>query len=122
MRQIVLMALAAVLALPVMPARATESAYEPDLLQLAQVLGSIHYLRNLCGEPTSVWRDEMTALISAEDPDPATKARLTASFNRGYRAYAGVYTVCTASAVAAIDGFMAQGKRLASDILTRYGN
>jgi uncharacterized protein (TIGR02301 family) len=122
MRHLFLTAIVAAFLMPAVPAQAQRPAYEPDLLRLAEVLGSVHYLRNLCGKPTTVWRDEMTALISAENPDPETKARLTASFNRGYRAYAGVYTTCTVSAVAAIKRFMKEGKALSSELVTRYGN
>lgn len=122
MRHWVLTAIVAASLMPVAPARAQRPPYEPDLLRLAEVLGSVHYLRNLCGKPTTVWRDEMSAILSAENPDPETRARLTARFNRGYRAYAGVYTTCTASAVAAIDRFMQEGKALSSELITRYGN
>ena len=32
------------------PSAAVEAPYEQNLLRLAEVLGSLHYLRNLCGE------------------------------------------------------------------------
>ena len=45
--------------------------YDPYLLRLAEVLGSVHYLRTLCqtGEG-NVWRDAMTDLIALENPLP----------------------------------------------------
>jgi len=104
------------------PASAAEPRYQPDLLELSSVLGSVQYLRNLCGEPSSQWRDKMTALIDAENPDPDTRARLVASYNRGYRAYAASYTVCTPSAVESISILMKRGRALAVQIVARYGN
>lgn len=122
MRRVFLMVLLATAISPASAAAAPQPAYEPDLLRLAEVLGSVHYLRNLCGEPTTEWRDEMSALINAENPDADGRARLTASFNRGYRAYASVYTACTTSAVEAIDRFMKEGRDLSNELITRYGN
>lgn len=105
-----------------MAASAAEPRYQPDLLELSSVLGSLQYLRSLCGESSSEWRDKMTSLIDAENPDAATKARLVASFNRGYRAYSASYTVCTPSAVESIGILMKKGRALAVQIVARYGN
>lgn len=121
-RHFVMAASLAALLLSAAPARATEPRYEPDLLQLSTVLGSVQYLRKLCGEDTAVWRDEMTAVLDAENPDAATRARLVASFNRGYRAYSAIYTVCTPAAVESISRLMKQGRALAAQIVARYGN
>lgn len=107
---------------PVGPARAIEAPYDNDLLRLAELLGSLHYLRNLCGERGTTWRDEMEQLIATENPDPDRRARLTASFNRGYRSFDSVYTTCTASAVEAIERYMLEGQTLSKEIATKYGN
>ena len=37
-------------AVAVQPAFSAESPFEPGLMRLAEVLGSLHFLRNLCGE------------------------------------------------------------------------
>lgn len=102
--------------------RAAEPLYESKLIRLAEVLGSIHSLRNLCGERSNEWRDQMDAVILAENPDPTRKARLIASFNRGYRSFSESYSTCTESALAAIDLYMKEGDRLSSEIITGYGN
>lgn len=104
------------------PSRAVDAPFEPQLLRLAEVLGSLHYLRNLCGEMGDRWRQEMEKLIVAENPDESRKARFIASFNRGYRSFDGVYANCTASATAAIDRYMKEGETLARDIAVRFGN
>jgi uncharacterized protein (TIGR02301 family) len=104
------------------PAYAVDPLYEAKLLRLAEVLGSIHSLRNLCGEKTSQWRDRMDSLLLAENPDPARKARLIASFNRGYRTFNETYSTCTSQAIAAIDRYQTEGMRLSSEIVSGYGN
>lgn len=104
------------------PSSAVEPLYEAKLLRLAEVLGSIHSLRNLCGERSSEWRDRMDSILTAENPDPARKARLIASFNRGYRTFSESYTSCTSQAIAAIDRYESEGSRLSSEIVSSYGN
>jgi len=104
-----------------MPASA-QAPYDTQLMRLAEVLGSIHFLRSLCGEEESVWRDRMEALILAEAPSEERKARLIASFNRGYRAFAGVYTSCTEAAAQAVARYMKEGETLTDEITRRYGN
>jgi uncharacterized protein (TIGR02301 family) len=104
------------------PARAVDAPYDDELLRLAELLGSLHYLRNLCGETENTWREQMETLIRTEDPEPARRARLVASFNRGYRSFDSVYTNCTASAVEAIGRYMLEGETLTREIAARYGN
>jgi uncharacterized protein (TIGR02301 family) len=104
------------------PARAAEAPFEASLVRLAEILGSLHFLRNLCGEPGEQWRGEMEKLLQAENPDPARRAKFIASFNRGYRSYAGTYTSCTASATAAISRYMKEGEALTREVAARYGN
>ena len=54
--------------------QANEASYEAPLLRLAEVLGSIHYLRNLCGEDSETWRGKMEELLETEAPTPARRA------------------------------------------------
>ena len=103
-------------------ARAADSPFEGDLMRLSEILGSLHYLRNLCGESGQDWRGRMEALIAAENPDDERRAKLTASFNRGYRSFETTYTTCTSSALAAIARYMKEGEALSRDTATRYGN
>jgi len=100
---------------------AAEMAYDRQLLRLAEVLGSLHYLRPLCGEKDSPWRARMEALLEAEKPDNERRARLVASFNHGYSAFASVYKTCTKSAITAIDRYMREGEQLSTGIVDRYG-
>ncbi len=101
---------------------AVEAPFDPGLLRLAEVLGSLHFLRNLCGEKGNRWRDEMEKLLQAESPEPQRRAQFVASFNRGYRSFEGTYSNCTASAAEAISRYMKEGEALSNDIAARYGN
>lgn len=110
-------------ALSVPAAAQPQSApFEPALMRLSELLGGLHYLRNLCGEPGTQWRDLMGKLIAAEAPNENRKAQFTASFNRGYRAFASSYSTCTESAVAAFERYRAEGEKLADQTAARFGN
>ena len=100
----------------------TDPPYQAKLERLAEVLGSIHFLRRLCGEQSTVWRESMGELIENEVPTPERRARLTASFNHGYRSFDGVYVRCTDAAAEALSKFMSEGEALTLDVSTRYGN
>jgi uncharacterized protein (TIGR02301 family) len=113
--------LAAALAAAPCLAPAAEAPFEPGLIRLAEILGSLHFLRNLCGESGDQWRGEMEKLLESENPDPERRARFIAAFNRGYRSFGG-YTHCTASATEAIARYMKEGETISRDIASRYGN
>lgn len=103
-------------------AQTNESPFESRLVRLSEILGSLHFLRNLCGEEGEEWRGEMEALLEAENPDEERRARLVASFNHGYRSFESTYAVCTQSAIAAIRLYMSEGAELTRDTAIRYGN
>jgi uncharacterized protein (TIGR02301 family) len=118
----VLLAGSVVLSLSVPCARAAEAPYDAGLFRLAEVLGSLHLLRNLCGEKGTTWRDEMENLLVSENPDAERRAKFIASFNRGYRSFATSYKSCTPSAIEAINRYTQEGEQLSSEIASRYGN
>ncbi len=101
---------------------AQDAPYEGKMLRIAEVLGSLHYLRNLCGETSNEWRERMDAIIAAEKPDEAERLLLVSSFNHGYRAFSDNYVRCTPSALAAIDRYMKEGESLSNELISRYGN
>ncbi|HTO29969.1 MAG TPA: TIGR02301 family protein [Pararhizobium sp.] len=108
------------------PAVATEkpAPYDARLLRLSEIIGSVHYLRMLCkDENADSWRQSMRELLDKEAGSEAQRrARMTAAFNRGYRAFASVYTACTPPAVIAEQRYRAEGATLASEIVARFGN
>lgn len=97
--------------------------YDTRLMRLAEILGSVHYLRNLCKGSESQWREMMTELLGEETAnEPQRAARLTAAFNRGYRSFASTYVKCTPQAIAAEEAYRAEGATLATEITARFGN
>jgi len=103
-------------------ARAADGAFEPGLMRLSEVLGSLAFLRRLCDTDGDAWRGEMEHLLQTEQPDDARRARLVASFNRGYRSFEAGYGSCTPAAREAIRRYLDEGEELARDIAARYGN
>lgn len=108
------------------PPAAGESTtpYDQRLIRLAEILGSVHYLRNLCLKAEEdTWRRSTQELIDKETVnEPKRRERLTAAFNRGYRTFASVYTTCTEPATLAEQRYRAEGATLASEIVARFGN
>jgi uncharacterized protein (TIGR02301 family) len=111
-----LLALTAVPTLPALAQTASDQrAYDDRLFRLAEILGAIHYLRELCGaDDGQLWRQRMQDLIGAEGSSALRRARLTRSFNQGYRSYARTYTQCTPTAKTAIGRFFAEATQLTS--------
>ncbi len=98
--------------------------YDPQLVRLSEILGSVQYLRTLCkGNGDDDWRQAMQQLIDKEAAgEIKRRERFTAAFNRGYRTFASVYTTCTEPAVVAEQRYRAEGATLASEIVARFGN
>lgn len=108
---------------PPPPAEAKPAPYDAQLTRLAEVLGSVQYLRTLCGAPASDWRQSMQQLLDADTVnEPKRRERLTAAFNRGYRSFAAVHTSCTDAARTAEERYRAEGATLATEIAARFGN
>lgn len=96
-------------------------AYEADLMRLAEVMGSLAFLRDLCeAQDAEEWPERMQALLEAEGPERAE--RLAGAYNRGYAAFSLTYRRCTPAARIAIGRFLEEGDALARMIATRYGN
>ena len=107
---------------PAAPPAAAPPAFEDQLLRLSEILGAMHYLRDLCGAAEGgLWREQMQGLIDAEQPDADRRARLVDRFNRGYDSYRSVYRTCTAGATETIASYLAEGAKIARDITARYG-
>lgn len=107
------------------PARAQDGAapFDADLQRLAEILGTLHYLRGICGSNEGAkWRNEMQALIDAETPSGERRSRLIASFNRGYQGFQQTYRTCTPAASVAIRRYLGEGSRISRDLTARYAN
>ena len=67
--------------------------YDDQLLRLSEILGAVHYLRELChaGEGT-LWRDQMQALLDSEQPDATARPASSTDSTAAIKAF-GPYTV-----------------------------
>lgn len=89
--------------------------YDAKLLRLAEILGAVHYLRELCGaQEGQMWRDQMKEIVKNEGSTAVRRAKLVNSFNDGYRGYRRTYRTCTSSATLAITRFSAEGAQIAA--------
>lgn len=92
--------------------------YDAQIFQLSEILGAVHYLRELCGaDEGQIWRQQMRKFVDSEGTSALRRARLVDSFNKGYRGYAQTYRTCTRPALQAINRFMIQGARLADSLV-----
>jgi uncharacterized protein (TIGR02301 family) len=99
-------------------AAADGKPYDEKLVRLSEILGAVHYLRELCGAGDGqIWRDRMRELVDAEGGSAQRRARFTRSFNQGYRAYSRTYNVCTPSAQTAITRFLSEGSQIADSLV-----
>jgi uncharacterized protein (TIGR02301 family) len=91
--------------------------YDDRLMRLSEILGAVHYLRELCGgSDGQQWRDRMRELMDTEGSSALRRARLTRSFNNGYRAYSRTYSACSQSAQTAINRFLTEGAEIAETL------
>jgi uncharacterized protein (TIGR02301 family) len=107
------------------PARPQDAAapFDGDLQRLAEILGSLHYLRGICGNNDGAkWRTEMQALVDAETPPGERRTRLIAGFNRGYTGFQQTYRTCTPAATIAIRRYLEEGAKISRDLTARYAN
>lgn len=96
--------------------------YEPDLLRLAEIMGSLAYLREICAaREAPAWRDRMVALVEAEGRVPSRRDRLTDAYNRGFKAYAGIHRTCLPASEEASTRLARDGERLAKGLAGRFG-
>ena len=89
--------------------------YDAKLLRLAEILGAVHYLRELCGaQEGQLWREQMKEIVKNEGSTAVRRAKLVNSFNDGYRGYRRTYRTCTDSATLAITRFSTEGAQIAA--------
>jgi uncharacterized protein (TIGR02301 family) len=95
--------------------------YDDKLLRLSEILGAVHYLRELCGaNEGQYWRDRMRELSDAEGSSALRRAKLARAFNQGYRSYSRTYNTCSPSAQTAITRFLAEGTQLSEGLVKSF--
>jgi uncharacterized protein (TIGR02301 family) len=97
--------------------------FDAGLARLSEILGSLHYLRGLCGaNEGNKWRGEMQALLDAEAPNGQRRSQFIAHFNKGYRTYLETYRTCTPAADLVIRRYLEEGSKIAREVTARYSN
>jgi uncharacterized protein (TIGR02301 family) len=122
---IVIFTVLANLVLPTLPVYAQGATapgdarpYDDKLLRLSDILGSVHFLRELCGHSDGqLWRDKMRELMDAEGSSALRRAKLSRGFNSGYRNYGRSYTTCTPSAETATTRLITEGAEIAETLV-----
>ncbi len=95
--------------------------YESQIERLSEMLGTLTYLRSLCGKGDAAeWRKRMVTLLDAEAKGESRRDRLAGAFNRGFHGYQATYRTCTPSADLVITRFLAESDRLARDLTARF--
>jgi uncharacterized protein (TIGR02301 family) len=88
--------------------------YDEKLLRLSEILGAVHFLRELCGaDEGQRWRKQMADLVEADGGSGLRRVRLTNSFNKGYRSYRRTYQTCNSSAQSQLTRFLTEGADVA---------
>ena len=96
--------------------------YQVELDRLAELLGTLTLLHDLCPPGDgSVWRGKMQDLLATEGSTPARRDRLAGAFNRGFESYRLAYRSCTPAAELAITRALDEGGRLAGELAARFG-
>lgn len=96
--------------------------YQARLDRLAELMGTLAFMRDLCGDRDGpAWRTRMEALLAAEGATPGRRDRLAGSFNRGYAGYALTYRACTPAAETVIERSLGEGARIAAEVATQFG-
>jgi uncharacterized protein (TIGR02301 family) len=91
--------------------------YDNKLMRLTEILGAVHYLRELCGaQEGQVWREQMKEILRNEGTTAVRRAKLVNSFNDGYRGYRRTYRSCTQSATLATTRFSTEGATIAASL------
>ncbi|HEY1940606.1 MAG TPA: TIGR02301 family protein [Roseiarcus sp.] len=104
------------------PAPEEPPPYEPQLLRMAEVIGALSYLRDLCGDGDgAAFRAKFANLLETEGNTSSRKETLAGAFNRGLRDYELTYRACTPAARQIIARFLDEAARIARDVANRYG-
>lgn len=113
-------------ALPKPPPLDAPAPYDRQLARLAEILGALTWLTELCGQDDAQrtgeeWRQRMSDLLNAEAETQSRRERLAGAYNRGLRSYEAIYRSCTPNAELVIARYLDEGGRLAREIANRYG-
>lgn len=95
------------------PARAEDMT--GGLLRLAEILGSVHHLREVCGaHEGALWRNKMIDMLNVADLDAGTRQVMVSHFNEAYYQARAAFPDCSDSAAAKANSLFDEARRLAA--------
>jgi uncharacterized protein (TIGR02301 family) len=104
------------------PAAEPPPPYEPQLLRLAELMGALAYLRDLCGaHDADAYRAKMASLLEVEAKSESRRESLAGAYNSGFAGYQLSYRACTPAASEIIARFLDEAARISTDVANRYG-
>jgi uncharacterized protein (TIGR02301 family) len=102
--------------------------YEPLMLELAEVMGALSVMSEVCRRPGDTipvgdaWRAKMAGLIELEAQTQGMRDRLAGAYNRGALTYRTTYRSCTRAGRVALERLLTDGARIAAEINSRFGS
>jgi uncharacterized protein (TIGR02301 family) len=110
-------ALALALICAALPARAAsmDRPMENGLERLAEILGSVHHLREVCGaNEGALWRNKMIDMMNVAALDAEHRQRMISHFNEGYYQAQTAFPGCSGRAAARANALFDEAHRLAA--------
>lgn len=95
--------------------------YEQGLLRLVTIIGSLEFLHPLCDlQNKGVWKAQMANLLEAEEPSPARRARMMATYNKSFEVLEQVHRTCTSTVQLILQRYEAEAVELTRTLATTY--
>jgi uncharacterized protein (TIGR02301 family) len=112
-RNIIGAALALALMLAAIPSRADD--LDSGLMRLAEILGSVHHLREVCGaHEGALWRNKMIDMLNAAALDAERRQLMIAHFNDAYYQAQNAFPDCSDGAAVKSNTLLDEAHKLAA--------
>ncbi len=109
--------LALALTLALAPVNAQAGSFENGLMRLAEILGSIHHLRNICGANDGpLWRNKMIDMMNVAELSAPDRKKIISHFNDAFYSARTRYPDCTTDAARRANLLFNEGHRLAKKL------
>lgn len=102
-----------------LPARAdnSQTSLMSGLVRLAEILGSVHHLREICGaDEGAMWRNKMIDMMNVASLDAEARQRMISHFNDAYYQARSTFPECSTPAAAKSNALLEEGRRLAASL------
>jgi len=94
-----------------------QQRYDRLTVQLAEVMGGLHYLRGLCAyDRPAFWRDRMNDFMALDEPTGERRTILVEAFNGGFARAERDFYDCTRGALKEVRFLSGRGAELAADL------